>query len=374
MRVIFTGGGTAGHINPALAIADFFRDKHPDWEFRYVGNPDHMEYKLAKAAGYQFIGVKVKGFQRKLNFRNIKNNIEAAGLLLASDRKSKKILRDFKPDIVIGTGGYVTGPIMNVAANMKIKTFTHEQNAYPGVTTRILSKKVTKVLLAVKEAEKYLDKNCNIEVTGNPIRKEILNMNKDQARKKLGVKNGAVCIVSFGGSLGARTINKAIAGLISKTYKSDNIHHIHAYGKFGSDEFPNFLKNNRINLNNIKNNGNIDIREYINNMDECLAAADIVICRAGAITVSEIEAVGKASILIPSPNVSENHQYYNAKVLADKKAAVLIEEKDLKDEILYKEIMKLVNNSNYILEMEKKAKQLAITDSCEKIYNIVMNS
>lgn len=369
MKLMVTGGGTAGHINPALAIADVVKKKHPDWHLVYVGNPNHMEYKLATKAGYSFIGIKVKGFQRKINLKNISNNVQAIWLLLVANIKVRRILKNFKPDVVIGTGGYVTGPVMNEAAKMGIKTITHEQNAYPGITTKILSKKVDKVLLAVDEAKKYLNKNCNIEVVGNPIRSEILLTDRDVARNKLGISKNAICILSFGGSLGANAINKAVAGLIAKTYKKPNVYHIHATGKYGVDLFPKFLKAENV---FIKGNKNINIKDYINNMDECLAAADIVICRAGAITLSELEAVGRASILIPSPNVAENHQYYNAKVLADAGAAILIEEKNLSANRLYKEVEKLISNPESIVRMANNAKKLAVTNASEKIHDIML--
>lgn len=368
LRVIITGGGTAGHINPALAIANFIKNKDSDSKIIYVGNPDHMEYRLAKQAGYKFVGIKVKGFQRKINFKNILNNLEAVSLLLTSSQKSKKILKDFKPDLVIGTGGYVTGPIVRAAAKLGIKTLTHEQNAYPGITTKLLSKKVDRVLLAVKEAARYLSSDCKIEITGNPIRQEILNTDRNKARKKLGIKQDSICILSFGGSLGARAINQSIASLISKTYKNNNLYFIHATGKIGFENFLSLLSKQNI---NIKNFDNINIREYINNMDECLAAADIVICRAGAITLSELQAVGRASILIPSPNVAENHQYHNAKVLADNNAAILIEEKDLNNQKLYETIINLISNRNNIFKIQENIKKMAITNACEKIYDII---
>lgn len=370
MKIIFTGGGTAGHINPALAIANFIRDKHPDWSFIYVGNSDHMEYKLAKAAGYKFIGINVRGFQRQINIRNVINNIQAMGLLFTADQKSKQILKEVKPDLVVGTGGYVTGPIMNAAVKMGINTITHEQNAYPGVTTKLLSKKVDKVLLAVKEAKKYLDPQCDIEVTGNPVRKEILTISRSEARKKLKIKKESKCILSFGGSLGAKVINEVMVDLISKTYKDENVHYIHATGKFGKEIVPQLFRERGVNL---VGKNNLDIREYINNMDECLAAADIVICRAGAITLSELEVVGRASILIPSPNVAENHQYYNAKVLSDSGAAILIEEKNLTGDRLYNEVKNLILNPKLILDMEYNAKKLGIIDASDKIYDIIMN-
>ena len=373
MKIFITGGGTAGHINPAIAIADYIKNKNPDWEFFYVGNPNHMEYKLAIDAGYNFIGINVSGFKRKISFTNVLNNIKAAGLLLTSSYKAHKILKKYKPDLIIGTGGYVTGPIMNEAVKMGIKTITHEQNAYPGVTTKLLSKKVDKVLLAVEDAKKFLnldakELNNKVKVTGNPIRRGILTTNRLKSRQKLGIKDDDICIVSFGGSLGARPINESVAGLISKTHKNSKIYHIHATGKFNAEDFSEMIKQKGVNLINEKN---LDVREYINNMDECLAVADIVICRAGAITISEIEAVGKASILIPSPYVAENHQYYNAKVLADRGAAILIEEKNLTDEELYLQVNKLINNKEKIFKMGVNARSLAVLNASERIYNVV---
>ncbi len=369
MRIVVTGGGTAGHINPALAIAKFIKNKNPDCEIVYVGNKKHMEYHLVKSAGFEFIDVDVEGFQRKINFRNIYRNIKAIRLLFIANLKVKKILKKINPDLVIGTGGYVTGPVLNVAAGMGIRTFTHEQNAYPGVTTKLLSTKVEKVLLAVPEAKKHLSERCNAVVVGNPIRPEILLMNRDNARQKLKIDKDDVCVLSFGGSLGAYKVNEAIADLMSKTLADSKLHYIHATGKLGFENFEKMLRQRNL---DIKNKQNVDIREYINNMDECMSAADIVICRSGAITLSELQACGKASILIPSPNVAENHQYYNAKVLVDNGAAILIEEKDLNANVIYEKVMDLVRCPDKISKIGENARRLAILDSCQKIYGIVM--
>lgn len=366
MRVVLAGGGTAGHINPAIAIACFIKEKCPDSEILYIGCRGKMEEKLVRDAGFEFKGISIAGFSRKISVKGFLNNLSTLRLIVESMAESKRILEEFKPDICIGTGGYVSGPVLRQAASMGIKIVIHEQNAFPGVTTKLLSKKADRVMLATAAAEKYLDKKCKFSITGNPIRKQILTEEKSEARKQLGLDSRPV-ILSFGGSLGAQKINDAVMELIKNTVKDDKYQHIHAYGQFDK----NFIKNLQSQGIYLNKHPNLDIREYIKNMSTCLAAADLVICRAGAITLSEITAQGKASILIPSPNVAENHQYHNAMEFVNKGAASIIEEKDLTGEMLIQTVQKMLNNKQSLLEYEKNARKMAIVDSTERIYNIV---
>ena len=330
MKIIFAGGGTAGHINPALAVADYVRKHDKNVEILYVGAKGGMEEKLATNAGFDFKGIEISGFSRKMNLDGIKKNVKTLIRIFKASSQSRKILKEFNPDICMGTGGYVSGPILRAAYKKKIPIIIHEQNAFPGVTTKLLSKKANKVMLAVKEAEKHLDDKCNTIVTGNPIRSEILNIDKNKAISKMKFKNDKPIILSFGGSLGAGKINDAVFELIKWSVKNNKFNHIHAYGRYGKNLLEN-LKNNKINP---ETNQSLDIREYINNMQDCMAAADLVICRAGAITLSEIQAMGKPAILIPSPNVAENHQYHNAMALVKSNAASIIEESELSGEVL----------------------------------------
>ena len=369
MRILFACGGTGGHINPAIAIASTLKAKQPDVKILFAGNPNGMEAKLVPQAGFDFAPIIIKGFQRKLTWFNIKYNISSVFYLTTASARSKKLIEGFQPDMVVGTGGYVSGPILRKAAQMGIRTVSHESNAFPGVTTKLLSRYVDEILLAVPEAKKYLHEDCKEVVVGNPVRESIVYADRARAREKLGVSD-QICIVSFGGSQGAHRLNQAMADLMAWHTRpgsefSGRIHHIHATGKYGVEDFPQMLKERGAQF---CDNPNVDIREYIHDMDDCLAAADLVICRAGASTLSELEAAGRASILIPSPNVAENHQYHNGMVLVKHDAAVLIEEKDLTGELLCDKVEELVRNPQRLREIGQNAQKLARIDANEKIY------
>lgn len=367
MHILFAGGGTAGHINPALAVAGYIREKHPDAHISYIGTPDKLEAKLVPEKGYNFRTISVAGFQRKLSLKNIGRNISAAAKAVTSSIDAKKILKEIQPDVVVGTGGYVSGPVLREAVKLKIKTAIHEQNAYPGITTKMLASSVDAVMLAMPEAEKYLKLNKKPFITGNPIRSELLNMSRIAAREKLGLDSRPL-ILSFGGSLGALKINQAVSGLIEWHNGSKKFYHIHGTGKSGYESVKNHFGEKGIELSD-----EIDIREYISDMDVCMAAADLIICRAGAITLSELLACGKPAILIPSPYVAENHQYHNAMALVNRNAGFVIEEKDLTSESLGKKIDDLLGNRELLLQTEKNAKAMAITDSTQRIASIVLS-
>ena len=367
MRVIFAGGGTAGHINPALAIAGYVRERQPDAEILYIGAKGGMEERLVPQAGFEFRGITVQGFSRQISFAALKKNIVTVKRAISAGKESKKIISEFKPDICIGTGGYVSGPVLRAAAQMGIPTLIHEQNAYPGVTNKMLSKHATRVMLAMPDARKHFKGNCRFVDTGNPVRGEILVQEKQAARKQLGLDERPV-ILSFGGSLGAKVINESLADIIARSAKDGKYQHIHAYGQYGK-WFPDLLKEKGADLDNAPN---LDIREYINDMPVCLAAADVVIARAGAITLSEIEVKGKPSILIPSPNVAENHQYHNAMSLVRQNAAVMIEEKDLTPEKLTEEIDKLASDPARLEEYSSNALKMAIADASKRIYSVII--
>lgn len=366
MKIIFSGGGTAGHINPALAIADYVRIHDPNADILYVGSKGGMEEKLVTDAGFKFEGIKVSGFRRDISLQSIKHNASTVKRIFTALHESKKILKASKPDICVGTGGYVSGPILKAAHSMKIPIVIHEQNAFPGLTTKLLSKKAKWVMLAISDAQKYLKDSANVVITGNPVRKEIINTDKAYAKKVLHLDDRPV-ILSFGGSLGAKAINKAVVELLVDSAKTDEFQHIHAYGKFGQ-WFKGLLNQKGVNLSEHKN---FRIHEYINNMPICLAAADLVICRAGAITISELQAQGKASILIPSPNVAKNHQYYNAMALVKKQAANIIEEKDLSGENLIKTVKYMLSDKSKLKQYSKHAKDMAILDATQRIYAII---
>ena len=367
MKVLLAGGGTAGHINPALAIASIIKKHKPDTQFLFVGTPNGMEARLIPQAGYDFASMEVAGFQRKINLENIKRNFQAVRYLATASKKAKRIINDFKPDLAVGTGGYVSGPIIKQCAKMGIPTAIHEQNAFPGITNKLLAKVVDKVMLTVEDALEYFEKGIDYTVTGLPIRAEINSKTKLEARAELGFDN-EMCILSFGGSLGAGCINETMAEVIKwHTSKGLKINHIHGYGKMGRDTFTDEMEENGIPLKS----GRLRITEYINDMDTCLSAADLVICRSGASTLAEIEAAGKPSILIPSPIVTGNHQYHNAMVLGNAGAAIVMRQKEVTNERMIEAIEDLYKNRDKLTQMSQCAKNLAVTDTEDRIYAVI---
>jgi UDP-N-acetylglucosamine--N-acetylmuramyl-(pentapeptide) pyrophosphoryl-undecaprenol N-acetylglucosamine transferase len=368
MKVLMACGGTGGHINPAFAIADIIKSEYPDAEFLFAGTPNGMEAKLVPQAGYRLETIKVAGFQRRISLKNIGRNIKAVSYLAVSGRRAKQIVSGFNPDIAIGTGGYAAGPVIRMAARMGVPTAIHEQNAFPGVTNKLLSKEVDYVMLTVIEALEYMDKEkFEYSVTGLPVRSNILNITKSEARKKLGFDD-SFTILSFGGSLGAGCINETMTETIKWHYgKKMNINHIHGYGGMGKDSFPQAMKAAGIPLKSDR----LRITEYINDMDVCLAAADLVICRSGASTLAELEAAGRASILIPSPVVAGNHQYHNAMVLGKAGASVVIEQKNVTNEKIIGEIDRLYSNPELVSSMSENASKLYVSDTPERILKVV---
>lgn len=365
MRVLLAGGGTAGHINPALAIAGYIKSRRPDTEFLFIGNKNGMEQRLVTQAGYNIKSITISGFKRSLTPKNLVENVKTVARTFTSSHEAKKLIAEFKPDICIGTGGYVSGPVIRTASKMGIPCIIHEQNAYPGVTNKMLAKGVKKVMLAVPEAKKYFE-NVDVVVTGNPVRGEILTADKAQSRAELKLDSRPV-VLSFGGSLGARKINEAVAELVARSGKDGKYQHIHAYGSYG-DWFPQLVKDKGA---DIAKCDNLDVRPYIDNMPVCMAAADLVICRAGAITLSEIQAMGKPAILIPSPNVAENHQYHNAMALVNAGAAEIIEESELTGELLVQKADKMLASAEKLSEISENSRKMAITDANERIYSVI---
>ena len=370
LRVLLAGGGTAGHVNPALAIAEIIKSHHPDAEFCFAGNPNKLEAKLIPQNGYRFEPIMVEGFQRKLNAQNIKRNVKALYYLCSTGKQAKKIIKDFKPDLVIGTGGYVSGPIVRKAAQMGIKTAIHEANAFAGVTTKLLSKKVNKIMLTVKET-KNLEASVMSKtvVTGLPVRKAFELKSKAEAKSELGFAENEICILSSGGSLGARVLNENIARLL-KWYQDIGVkvNHIHSYGTYAG--YSNYVESLEEQGVNIKANKRLIIKDYIN-MPLCMAAADLVITRCGASTLAELEAVGRGAILIPSPMVAENHQYHNGMVLQNAGAGFVFEEKDLKENTIIDKVSELISEPEKLERLSENAAALNIRDTDDRIYNAI---
>lgn len=367
MRIMFATGGTAGHINPALAVAAHIRQTDKDAKIMFIGTADHMESKLVPAAGFDFKTISISGFQRAFSPKAIVHNIKTVIKIVTSKQESKKIISDFKPDVVVGFGGYVSGPVLQQAAKMGIAICIHEQNAFPGITNKALAKTADAVMLTVSDAKNHLQAKNEPIVTGLPVRGELLSANRDASRAQLGIPDDKKLVLSFGGSLGARPLNDAMFDILTKHAKDNSVYHIHSVGTNGIDFLEKFEKEG------FKDGqkGNTHVRTYINDMDVCMAAADIVIGRAGASSLSEIEAMGKASILIPSPYVAENHQYHNAMALVNRGAAKIIEEKDLSSEKLRSIMNKLLINDEERFEIEKNAKSMAVHDAREKIAEVI---
>lgn len=367
MRVLIAAGGTAGHINPALAIAGTLKAADPTAEIHFAGRREGMEYGLVTKAGYPFHHIEINGFQRRLNLENIGRNLVAIWHLALSGPRTQKILNQVRPDLVIGCGGYVSGPIVRAAARRGIKTAIHEQNAFPGVTNKLLAREVNIVLAASADAVEKLGAPDKTTVVGNPVRPEVLTADRAAARAKLNAGNRTV-ILSFGGSLGADRINQVVADLCAwEKQTGRNTLHLHATGSRGVKLFEDLEKEK-----GFAPGENLIVTEYINNMPQLLAAADLVIARSGALTLAELEAVGRASVLIPSPNVAENHQYYNALELQKAGAAVVIEEKNLTGEGLVKTVEELLNTPGKLAEMGANAKTLGNPHSLDLITEKLM--
>lgn len=369
MKYLFAGGGTAGHINPALAVANYIKTQQPDAEIYYIGTAQKLEARLVPAAGYEFFTINVSGFKRSLSPSACVNNVKTVYRAVKSTFDVKRILKQIKPDVVIGTGGYVSGPVLRCAAKMGFKTAIHEQNAFPGVTNKLLFNMVDLVMLAMPKAMDYIKDCKNVVVTGNPIRADFDNLDKATSRDKLGIPQDVKMILSFGGSLGARPVNEAVAQLLCDCLDDKNMYFCHATGKAGYNSFCEMLKEKKVDINK----DNLRVFEYINDIYDYMAAADLIVARAGAITLCELQALGRASILIPSPYVAENHQFHNAMTLKNQNAAEVIEEKDLAGDTLTKTVERLFASKSITDEMGAAAAKSAIAGATEKIYGCIMD-
>ena len=369
MRIMFVAGGTGGHINPAVAVAKEIKRLNPTAEILFVGTEGRMETQIVPKAGFSIKTLKMNGFSRSMSFSGIKQNFETVYLTLKASSDAKKIISEFGPDVVVGFGGYVTGPVLRTAAKMGIKTAIHEQNAFPGVANKALAKLVDKVMLTSAAAEKHMKCKNPPVVTGLPVRREIVKADRDFARATLGLKNDDMLVLSMGGSLGADAINNAVVSMLTTLKDEKNICFLHSTGKYGKWVGEKLTENGV----SYGKGTNIEIREYIDNMDICLPACDLVISRAGASSISEIQLLGKPSILIPSPNVAENHQYHNAMTLAENDGAILIEEKNLDSEILAKTVQDLKNNPSKLNEISSNALKNAKSNALSEICRIIMS-
>lgn len=367
MRVLITGGGTGGHVYPALAIADTIKRNCPGSVIEYVGTSKGIENRLVPKAGYKLHHVEIRGIKRSLS----PSNLKTAYYILTAPAKAKKLIKEFKPDIVIGTGGYVCWPVVKAASEMGIPTALHESNAVPGVAVKMLAAKVDRIYLNFKSTSQYLGNvSDKLLFSGNPVRKEKRSLTDVEAKKELGAEDFKYLILSYGGSLGARKINEAVLDLM-KRYTSNHpeVYHIHASGSSGYESFKNEFEEA-----GLDKCPNIKLHEYIYDMPLCLCGADLVICRAGAMTVSELATAGKSAVFIPSPNVTNNHQFKNAKALADEGAALVYEEDSLEDGFLAEKIEYLFSEegTKERLSMAKRIKSFAVEDADRIIYDDIL--
>lgn len=360
MRVLFAGGGTGGHINPALSVANFIKEQESDFEALFVGTERGLEKKLVPGAGYNIKYIDICGFNR----RNLLKNFSVIKKLIKANKDCIKILKEFKPDVVVCTGGYVSGPVAIAANKLGIPSLIHEQNVYPGLTVKGSEKYVDYVAVSFDETVNYMKKPEKCVVTGNPIRGELLKTDYAVARMKLGLSEKPFVLV-FGGSLGAEKINNTMIGVIKKLGKDSPVQLLFGTGDRNYRDVKEKLKD-------VELGEDIRIVSYIDNMSDVMAAADLVIARSGAITLSEIAALGKPSILIPSPNVVRNHQEQNARTFEKAGGATVITEDCLSDDILYAEILSVSKDRETLNKMSANVKKLAKTDALSEIYKLIL--
>lgn len=361
MRYLVTGGGTGGHIYPALAIAMELKKRDEDAEILYVGTEEGLESKLVPKEGFAFETIRVKGMPRKLN----KESFIAAKELMHGLSDSKKILKNYKPDIVIGTGGYVCGPVVYKAARMNIPTVIHEQNAFPGITNKILSRFVDKILITFEEARKHFKNRDNIFLTGNPIRSTIFDVDRNEVFDRYNFNRENPILLSFGGSGGQKKLNDSLEYFIKNNLDTD-IQIVHVTGDRFYAEFMEKLDEDGINLPE-----NIKVLPYVYDMPELLNITDLIITSAGAITLAEISALGIPSILIPKGYTAENHQEHNANSFKNNGASIVILEKDLTGEQLDKIILDTINDKDKLKDMSERASEMGIKDAVGNIVNII---
>lgn len=367
MNLVFTCGGTAGHINPAIAVANQMRERYPDCKVLFIGATGHMEEKLVPQAGYELKCLPGSGLSRKLNPAGIRQNLHAVKCVLNAVKECKRIFREFQPDIIIGTGGYASFPAIYAGSSMKIPTCVHESNAVPGVTTKLAAKMVDRVLVCFEESKHYYSDASKVEVVGMPVQKDFIYKDREAARAELGLSDEKLVVSAFG-SLGAKVMNETMAEVFRmERDEGFPFCHIHATGSFGWEWMPGLVKEKGVDL---EENRQIEMREYIYNMPTLMAAADVYIGRAGAGTCNEIVASGLPCILIPSPNVTNNHQEKNARLLEARGGAVVIVEKECTAEKVYAQVKELLADDPRRAQMGRTLRELVRLDSTERICDI----
>lgn len=369
MRFLFTCGGTAGHINPAIAVAEKLSERFPGSEFLFIGVKGKMEEELVPKSGYTLKTIDVDNISRSMSFSGIRHNAATVAKLPAAIAASKKIMREFKPDAVIGTGGYVCFPVLKAAHELHIPTAMHESNAYPGLTTRMLADSVDKVMVGLEQSRDFYKHPEKIVLTGTPVRRDFLSLTKENARRELNIPKDKKLVVSVWGSLGSGHMNSMMRDFVPLVAENDNICFIHSAGKLYYDALAKDLNEADPHLTE----KNVDVRQYIFNMPQVMAAADVVMCRAGASTIAELTAAGKPVIMVPSPNVTENHQEKNARVLEKAGGAVVLLEGEFDAASLNQTLCSLLEDDIRLEQMSKAMLTLSVPDACDKIADIILS-
>ena len=364
MKVIIAAAGTGGHINPGLAIANKIKEENKDAKIIFIGTVRGLENDLVPRSGYELRTIEAYGINRKISINNIRNLFKTA----KGYKQARKIVEEIRPDIVIGTGGYICGPVIFAAIKNNIPTMLHESNAFPGIAVKLLSKKVDTVLVGFAEAKERLSKAKNVVVTGTPAKMRKMTYSteeKDRIKAEAGLKSELPIVLVFGGSQGAKSINEALIDIICKKL-NEEYQIMWAVGPKQYDIIKEQLSEKQININNIKN---AKIVPYIYNMEEIMNISDIVISRSGAMTITEISRTGKPAIFIPFPFATENHQEYNAKVLGNVNAAKIILDKDLNANMLTSTLEEMMRDKEVLAEMGANAKKVAISNVEDRIYD-----
>jgi len=369
MKVIFTCGGTAGHVNPALALAGLIRQRRPESDILFVGARRGIEKRLIEEAGWPFRAVEVSSFHRSFKPKEIRHNLISLKNLITSPAQAKSLLREFPAELVVGTGGYASYPMIRAAAKMGIPTALHEPDAIPGLTTRMLEPYADLIMVGFEECRKNYKNPEKVLVTGTPVRGDFFELTKAQAKAKLGVDDGRPLVVSFWGSLGAGNMNRQMADFLALESDERPFHHVHGAGVVGCQQMTDYLAEKGVDLSRTPE---VEVREYIHDMGTLMRAADLVICRAGASTISELTALGVPAIIVPSPNVANNHQEHNARVLADVGGAVMLLEKDCSGELLFQTAREILRDEARGRRMSAAMAQLGTVDAAEQIYEAIM--
>ena len=364
MNILFTCGGTAGHVNPAVALARIFQERNPDCKVLFVGADGGMENHLVPKEGYEIRSVTITNFHRSFAPADIAHNLGTVRNMVRSKQQAARILDEFQPDLVVGTGGYASYPVVKEAARRHIPTAIHESNAVPGLTTKGLSKVVDRVMVGFEESRSHYDDPSKVVVTGTPVRGDFFKYTRQEAREKLGLADERPLLLSYWGSLGAEVMNQKMVDFIAKEcYEGAPIRHIHGAGR----DFP-WMREELLRRGLKLGDNGVEVREYIYDMPLVMAAADVVLCRAGASTISELTAIAKPSVLVPSPNVTANHQEKNARVLADQGAAILLREQDCGEHTLYDTVELLMQERDRRDAMVRALNAMAVPNAGEKIY------